>query len=302
MTRKLLLPTAALVVLALVRSLLFVDETEVVIVTEFGRPLRTLHNAGLHFRLPYQSAIRIDRRLQIYDPRPSEFLAKEKKNVDLDVFVCWRVEDPQLFLEQVGDFAGAEVRLHDVVWSRLAAEVGLNELEALVSTDPNKHRLDELIDGVARQCDRRAREDYGIEIVDVRLKRISLPAQVRESVFRRMRSERARIAQQYRAEGEQQALEIRAKADKHRRVTLAMADADAERTRGEAEAKATGIYVEAHRKDPRLYELLRTLEAYKKFLDEKTTILLSADSDLLKYLTRGSMLDETADPKQPKPQ
>jgi len=284
-------------VVAAVRSLLFVDETEVVIVTQFGRPIRTLDKAGLYCKAPYQSTIRIDRRLQIYDPMPSEFLASEKKNVDLDVFVCWKVGDPQQFLETVNDVAGAEPRIHDIVWSELAAEVGRNPLEALVSVDPQAHRLDELVDGVAGKCADRARSAYGIDIVDVRLKRISLPAQVRESVFQRMRAERARMARRYRAEGEEEALKIRAEADKKRTIMLADAYAQAEKTRGQAEAEATGIYAQAHKQDPAFYELLRTLEAYKKFLDEKTTILLSADSELLKYLTRGSMLGEQPKPK-----
>ncbi len=152
------------------------------------------------------------------------------------------------------------------------------------------------MDSVAGKCADRSQSTYGIEIVDVRLKRISLPAQVRESVFQRMRAERGRMARRYRAEGAEEALKIRAAADKQRTIMLAEAYAEAEKTRGEAEAEAIRIYAEAHRQDPAFYELLRTLEAYKKFLDDKTTILLSADSELLKYLTRGSTLN-----KQPKP-
>ena len=305
MTRKLFLVIVVLLVaVAAYRCIVFVDETETVIVTQFGDPVRTLNDttreAGLHLKPPYQSALRVDRRLQIYDPRPSEFLAKEKKNVDLDVFVCWRVDHPRLFLETAGDFPGAEQLLHDVVWAELAAEVGRNELEALVSDDPQVQRLDQLISGVTEACRQTARSAYGIEIVDVRLKRIGLPSQVRESVFNRMRTERQRIAGQYRAEGEEKALQIRAEADKERTVILAKAYADAERTRGEAEAEATRIYTKAHRVDPQFYELLRTLEAYEKFLDDKTTVLLSADSDLLKYLMRGSMLEPSAKPEPPK--
>ncbi len=290
--RKWLILIIALAALAAYRSVVFVDETETVIVTQFGDPIDTLNDAGLHFKAPYQSAIRIDRRLQIYDPKPSEFLAKEKKNIDLDVFVCWRVNSPQQFLETVTDFEGAQARIHDLVFSELAAEVGTNELEALVSTDPSLHRLGRLVGDVADRCDRTARDDYGIQIVDVRLKRISLPADVRQSVFWRMRTERERIARQYRAEGEAEAVKIRAEADYLKKVTLAKAEAEASRTRGKAEAEATRIYAEAHQEDREFYELIRSLEAYKKILDEKTTLLLSADSDLLKYLTRGSMLEK----------
>lgn len=287
MKRKWLVLVVALAALAAWRTLLFVDEAEFVIVTQFGRPVETLREAGLHLKLPYQSAIRIDKRLQIYDPRPSEFLTSEKKNVDLDVFVCWRVEEPLAFLENVTNAAGAEARLHDIIWSELAAEVGRRTLDAIVSVEPDAHSLDELVDAVT-DASPSASGSYGIRVVDVSLKRIALPQQVRDSVFQRMRAERTRIAHRYRAEGEEEALKIRAEADKQRTVLLAQAYAEAETTRGAAEAEAIKTYAAAHQKDPAFYELLRTLEAYRKILDSKTTILLSTDSDLLKYLMHGA--------------
>jgi modulator of FtsH protease HflC len=300
--RWLLLIFLVLAAIAAYRSLVFVDESEFVIVTQFGRPVETIEEAGLHFKAPYQSALRIDRRVQIYNPRPSEFLAAEKKNVDLDVFVCWHVTEPQHFLETVSDLAGAESRIHDIVWSELAAEVGRNPVEALVSTDPKTHRLDALVAGVLKCCADRANKAYGIEIVDVRIKRIGLPAQVRDSVFERMRKERARMAEKYRSEGQAEAVKIRASADKERTITLAKAYGDAERIRGKAEAEAAKIYAAAHQQDPALFELLRTLETYKKILDEKTTILLSGDSDLLKFLTHGSMLKEQPERQKEQPE
>jgi len=308
MKRPWILAVVLLVGLAVYASVVFVDETEFVIVTQFGMPIRTLNKdgaeAGLHFKLPYQSALRIDRRLQIYNPRPSEFLSSEKKNVNLDVFVCWRVNDPEQFLKTVNDVAGGEARLHDLVWSRLAAEVSKSELDVLVAVakqdgrgtgkeaavKEETHPLDQLMSNVSGQCTAGVK-DYGIEIVDLRIKRIGLPSQVRDSVFERMRKERARMARQYRSEGEAKAMTIRATADKDRTILLAAAYADAEKVRGEAEAQAIKIYGQAHQKDPAFYELLRTLEAYRKILDEKTTILLSGDSELLKFLTHGSMLE-----------
>ena len=286
---------AAVAVLLLYSVTVFVDEAEFVIVTQFGRVVRSLDRAGLHFKLPYQATIRIDRRLQLYDPRPSEFLTRGRDqdtghNVSLDVFVCWRVGDPEHFLKTVNSLAVAEPLIHDIVWSELAAEVGRSPLEALVSIDEGAKRLD--MAAVSDRCAERAEGAYGIEIVDVRVKRISLPSQVRESVFQRMRKERAKMATRYRAEGEGEAIKIRAEADRDRTVTLAKAYAEAEKLRGEGEAKATEIYTKAHQRDPKLYELLRTLEAYKKFLDDKTTILLSADSELLKFLTTGAMLKD----------
>jgi len=299
MKLKLLLTlcVVALVGVAMVRSVVFVDEAEFVIVTQFGRPVATYADAGFRTKLPWQSALRIDKRIQVYDPTPGEFLASDKKTVILDFYACWKVADPKQFRERVGDKPGAEARLHDLVWSQLRAQVGRSQFEALVSTDPSKHRLDKLVGDIAEQCATRARDTYGIEIVDVKLKRITPPKGVRDSVFSRMRSERSRVARQLRAEGEEEALKIRADADKTRTTTLAAAYKEAETTRGKAEAEATRIYAAAHQKDPQFYELVRTLEAYKKILDEKTTILLSADSDLLKILTHGASLD---DPKPKK--
>jgi membrane protease subunit HflC len=282
------------------RCVLFVDETQFAIVTQFGRPVRTLEEAGLYFKQPYQSCLAVDRRIQIYNPRPAEFLTSEKKNVDLDVFVCWRVEKPQQFLETVNDLAGAAARIHDVVWSKLAAAVSRSPLESLVSVDAKAHSLEGLVQAVATECASEVEQKYGIVLVDVKVKRIALPSQVRDSVFERMRKERARIAERYRSEGKEEALKIRATADKQRTLILAEAYANSEIVRGQAEAQATRVYSEAHLKDPKFYELLRTLETYKKILDEKTTILLSGDSELLKYLTRGSMLGDKPTPQTEK--
>jgi modulator of FtsH protease HflC len=270
------------------RCFLFVDETQFVIVTQFGRPVATLTEPGLHFKQPYQSWLPIDRRVQIYNPRPAEFLTSEKKNIDLDVFVCWRVHEAQRFLETVSDLPGAAARIHDVVWSKLAAAVSRSSLESLVCIGAENHKLETLVEEVKQQCGQEAGDKYGIELVDVKVKRIGLPEQVRESVFERMRKERARIAEQYRSEGKEKASKIRAEADKQKMIILAEATRQAEIERGEAEAEATKVYSEAHQKDPRFYELMRTLDAYKKILDDKTTLLLSGDSELLKYLTRGT--------------
>ena len=271
------------------RCFLFVDETQLVIVTQFGRPVAEIDAAGLYVKPPYQSAIAIDRRIQIYNPRPAEFLTSEKKNIDLDVFVCWRVakENPQLFLQTVSDLEGAAARIHDLVWSKLAAAVSRTPLEALVCTDPKMHQLDRLVHDLAAECVEPMRTKFGIELIDVKIKRIGLPDQVRESVFERMRKERSRIAERYRSEGKEESLKIRAEADKQKTILLATAYAGSEIIRGKAEAEATRVYSEAHLKDPGFYELLRTLEAYKRIFDEKTTIVLSGDSDFLKFLTRG---------------
>jgi membrane protease subunit HflC len=290
-TRK-IFAIAALALIALIllmRTLFAVDETEYAIVTQFGRPVRTLTEAGLKAKWPWQSLLTFEKRLLVYNPRPSEFLTKDKKNIVVDHYVCWRVADPNRFLQTTGDLTGAEMRLHDTVWAAAAAALGNTDLAALVSIRPEDVRVAEVMKQITDQCRPRALEQYGIEIVDVRMKRLNLPAQNRESVFARMRAERERIARQYRAEGEAEALKIRAEADREKSRILSEAYAEAERIRGDGDAQSTRIYAGAYSRDPKFYKLLRTLEAYKKVIDPNTTAILSSDSELLKLLTEGKV-------------
>lgn len=285
--KRYLLAAIVLAIIILVyRSFIPVKETEFVLITQFGRPLYAIANAGLHVKWPFQSATSFDRRLRIYNPRPSEFLTRDKKNIVVDSYVAWKIEDPNRFLQSVGDPVSAEMRLHDIVWSGLSATLGAHDLESLVSTSDTVPAAD-LMDVLADLTDRAALADYGISVVDVRIKRLNLPEQNKQSVFARMRAERERIARQYRAEGEEQALSIRADADRQKVETLSVAYKEAETIRGQGDAESTRIYGQAYSKNPRFYKLLRTLEAYKKVLDDKTTAILSSDSELLKVLTRG---------------
>jgi len=269
-------------------SVFTVSETEFAIVTQFGRPIRTVADAGLHAKWPYQGLLRFDRRLRIYNPRPSEFLTRDKKNLVIENYVCWRIQNPERFVQTVGDPIAAEMRLHDIVWSGLAAALGNLDLESLVSADVHRVRGDELMETLTRDTSRRALDQYGIEVVDVRMKRLNLPEQNKQSVFARMRAERERIARQYRAEGEEQALKIRAEADRQREEILSAAYREAEQIKGDGDAESTRTYGAAYARDPEFYKLVRTLDAYKKILDDKTTAVLSSDSELLRILTKGT--------------
>ncbi len=262
-------------------------ETEFALITQFGRPVRTVVNAGLHVKWPFQSILRFDRRLRIYNPRPSEFLTRDKKNLVIENYVAWRIDDPDRFLRSVGDTASAEMRLHDIIWSGLSAALGTLDLESLVSASADKVQAAAMLDTLTTQADLTALDQYGIRVVDVRIKRLNLPEQNKQSVFARMRAERGRIAMQYRAEGEEQALVIRANADREKEAILSAAYKDAETIRGEGDAEATRIYGQAYSKNPHFYRLVRTLDSYKKVLDDKTTIILNSDSAFLKVLTQG---------------
>jgi membrane protease subunit HflC len=262
-------------------------ETEFALITQFGRPVRTVVNAGLHMKWPFQSILRFDRRLRVYNPRPAEFLTRDKKNLVIENYVVWRIEDPDRFVKSVGDATSAEMRLHDIIWSGLSASLGNLDLESLLSASVDRVQAASLLEKLTTQADLSALAQYGIRVVDVGIKRLYLPEQNKQSVFARMRAERERIAMQYRAEGEAQAQVIRANADREKEEILSAAYRDAEKIRGEGDAEATRIYGEAYSKNPRFYKLVRTLESYKTVLDDKTTIILNSDSALLKILSQG---------------
>jgi membrane protease subunit HflC len=277
----------AAVVVLLYLSLFSVRETEFVLVTQFGRPVRTVTEAGLDAKWPFQAAIYFDRRLRTYNPRPSEFLTRDKKNIVVENYVVWKIQDPDRFVQTVGDATAAEMRLHDIIWSGLSAALGTHDLDSLVGTEPEKVQTSSLLDDLTGLTDRAALEQYGINVVDVRIKRLNLPEQNKQSVYARMRAERQRIARQYRAEGEEQALSIRADADRQKEEILSIAYKQAENIKGQGDAESTRTYGQAYSKNPAFYKLLRTLESYKKVLDDKTTAILSSDSELLKIFTRG---------------
>jgi len=268
-------------------ALFTVRETESVLVTQFGRPLYAVSDAGLHIKWPFQTATRFDRRLRIYNPRPSEFLTRDKKNLVVESYVAWNIENPKRFVETVGDPVAAEMRLHDIVWSGLAAALGTHDLESIVSTNLQTVKTNLLLDQLSTETDKAALQQYGIAVRDVRIKRLNLPEQNKQSVYARMRAERERIARQYRAEGEEQALSIRADADRQKEEILSVAYKQAEEVKGQGDAEATRVYSQAYSKNPRFYKLLRTLESYKKIFDDKTTAILSSDSELLKILMQG---------------
>jgi len=264
-----------------------VRETEFVLITQFGRPLYTVADAGFHAKWFFQSSTYFDRRLRVYNPRPSEFLTHDKKNLVIESYVAWRIEDPKRFVETVGDPGAAEMRLHDIVWSGLSAALGTHDLDSLIAPAAETVQAGALLDKLTAMTDRAALDRYGIQVVDVRIKRLNLPEQNKQSVYARMRAERERIARQYRAEGEEQALRIRADADRQKEEILSAAYKDAEKIKGEGDAQATKTYSAAYSKNPRFYKLLRTLESYKKIFDDKTTAILSSDSELLRIMMRG---------------
>src|SRR5579872_2147670 len=184
---------AALLLLLAWLAMFTVNETDLAIVTLFGRPTRTVADAGLHFKWPFEMVLRFDRRLMVYDPGSSEFLTKDKKNLVLGSAVAWKVVDPNRFLQTVGDATGAEMRLHDLVWATLAADVGRVDLSDLVSIEPGRAGVQALADQVRSAATVETERRFGVSVVDLQLKRINFPEQNKYAVYARMRAERDRI-------------------------------------------------------------------------------------------------------------
>lgn len=274
-TKILLLLVILLVVIRLITFT--VDETRQVVVLQLGKPVRTVMESGLHLKIPWpiQTVETFERRILNYDAAPTEILTKDKKNLVVDNYAKWRIIDPLKFLVTVRDEIGAQARLDDIVYSELREALGLHDLEEIVTTNRA-----ELMAMVTQASDSTAR-DYGIEVLDVRIKRADLPPQNERSVYERMRAERKRIANRYRSEGEEEAIIIRAITDSSKVIIMANAYKKAKIVRGEAEAKAIKIYASAFSKDPAFYSFYRTLEAYKIIIDTATVLVLPPDSKLL---------------------
>ena len=286
-TRWWMFAAMILLLLLVVPTCVFtVHETEVGIVTRFGKPRPSLASPGLHLKLPWpiDSVLRLDQRLLVFDNEPAEMLTRDKRNVLVDSFVLWRISDPLTFTQTVRTRLEAEARLLDLTASELGAAIGSEPLERLINVEPSEVKIREVASRAAAAVQATTREGFGIEVVDLRINGFGLPPQNRGSVIERMRAERGRIATAYRSEGEEEALKIEAETAKEQLRILAEAQARAESVRGAGEAEALALLAEAYAEDPQFYRFLRDLEAYEKILDENTTIFLPSDSSLLETL------------------
>jgi len=250
-------------------------------VVQLGDPVRIVQEPGLYFRLPLvQQVLYFDRRLLDYDAAPNEVLTRDKQQLVVDNYTRWRIVDPLQFYRSVRDERGAQSRLDDIVYSNVRETLGRHTLREIVS-----EKRSALMREVTERSDRSARQ-YGIEVIDVRMRRADLPAKNEQNVFNRMRTERERQAKKFRAEGDEEARKIRSESDKQVQILLAEARREADITRGAGDAQAIKIFADAYARDPDFYAFVRTLEAYRATLPEGTTAILSPDSDFLRLLRR----------------
>ncbi|MFH1625750.1 MAG: protease modulator HflC [Pseudomonadota bacterium] len=259
-----------------------VDQTEYAIVIQLGKPVRVVYEPGLHVKIPFiQQITYFDNRLLEYDASPAEILTEDKKNLVVDNYSKWKIKDPLKFYRTVRNELGAQSRLDDIMYAQLRVELGRHSLVEIVS----KVRGD-LMKKVTIKSNAIA-QDYGIDVVDVRIKRADLPPENERFVFERMKAERERQAKKYRSEGQEEAQKVRTTAEKERTIILAEAYKTSEQLKGDGDAKAIKIYAQAFEPDPKFYSFIRSLEAYKKSLKKDTTVVLSPDLEFFKYLKGG---------------
>jgi len=278
--KKILIGLVGILVLLGLTTVFIVDETEQVVILAFGKPVRTITEPGINMKVPFplQEKIKFDDRLLEYDSPPEEILSKDKKTLIVDNYVRWRIVDPLQFLKTVQAIPTALSRMDDIVYSELRRELGTHDMVEIITE--NREKLMEIVTFNSNK----ATLDYGIEVLDVRIRRVDLPAENEESIYARMEAERNRQANKFRSEGEEEAQKIRASTDRDKTIILADAYKEAEGIRGEGDAKAVEVYANAYSADPKFYEFVRTLDTYKKIIDDKTTLVLPADSRLFKLL------------------
>ena len=273
---------ALLLVIGISQSLYIVSETERAVKLRFGEIVEFDVPPGLHFKLPIVNTVRkFDARILTLDAAPQSYLTSEKKALSVDSFVKWRVSDVAKYFTTTG---GDEERLRRLLIQRVDAglrnEFGTRTVKEVVSG-----QRDELMDKLANQLNIIAKDELGIEVIDLRVKKIDLPPEVSESVYNRMRTERERLAKELRAQGNEVAERIRATADKDKTVILADAYREAEETKGDGDATATATYASAYSKDPEFYDFTRSLKAYEATFSSKSDFLLiNPESDFFKYL------------------
>ena len=275
----LLIPIVILAAILGPQFLFVVDETQVAIVTRFGDPQRSIRTPGLNLKTPFIDTVTyFEKRLLLFDASADSLLTEDKRRLVIDVYARGRIVDPLLFFERVRDETRARNRAIEIIASELRREIALDLQAEIIATSREAIML-RVRDAIAPKL-----AELGIQVVDVRIKRADFPEEIADSIHQRMSAERKRLADRERAQGAERDAEIRAETDKEAAIILAEADKTANLTRGEGEAEAISIFADALEQDPEFYTFQRSLEAYKKFLTQNTTVVLPAKSDLFQFL------------------
>ncbi|HHV95745.1 MAG TPA: protease modulator HflC [Clostridiaceae bacterium] len=298
---------AVIIIITIVSNLFFftVDEREQAVVKQFNEVVKIIadgdieeiknsiahhpqlsgvkidNRKGLHFKIPFlQSVEYFTGMLMTFDGTVREVITKDQKKLVLDNYAVWKLSNPALFAMSVGNETEANKRLDDIIYSKINEEVGKVEAHVVIS---DKNYVANMLQAVVEDANEHIK-NFGMEVVDVRIKRTDLPEENYNNIFNRMKTEREKAAKTYRSEGQEEAQKIRSEADREATIIEANAYKEAEKIKGEGDAEAARIYAEAYSKDPEFYAFWRSLQAYKKTLKENTTIIIDKESDFVKYL------------------
>ena len=276
---KFLLPIIAVAGFAIYLSLFTVKEINQAIVLQFGDPKKIISQPGLQVKIPFiQNVVFIDRRILSLDPAPEEVIASDQKRLIVDAYARFKIVDPLKFYISVGDERVARSRLATIINSRLRGVLGKQSLATLLSEDRSK-QMDIIQNDVNAEA-----QNFGIEIIDVRIKRADLPQANSEAIYKRMQTEREREAKEFRAKGAEMAVTITSTADKEVTVLLANAKKQSEIMKGEGDGQRNKIFAQAFGKDPEFFAFYRAMQAYEKALiGGDTSLILSPDSDFFKF-------------------
>lgn len=257
-----------------------VHQSQKALILQLGEPMRGIFSPGLHVKLPFiQNVVHLDARILDYEARKADTLTSDKKTIVLDNYARWKIVDPLLFYQRVRTTDNARARLVDVIYSQLRTQVGRYTMTEVVST-----KRSEIMKIVTENSSAQAKA-YGIEVVDVRIKRTDLPPQNQQAIFGRMQAERERQAKQYRSEGQEEALKIKSTADRERTIILAEAQRQALTQQGEGDAQAVDIFAQSLSQYPEFYDFQKSLEVYKSGLRENTRLVIPLDDPLFKYMS-----------------
>lgn len=299
MRKLLIIFTLILIIFIFTTIFYIVNEREYAVVTQFGKPLRIIKEAGLYFKLPsfLQKINRFDKFVKNFTTQPIQLLLGDKNPVVLTIFVCWQIEHPLTFFESLATSQIAEQKLGDLVNSQLGSVLGDFTINDIINIETEKVKLDEIENKIFENANKKVKENYGIKIISLGIRRIAYPDIVAKSVYSRMRAEREKEAKKLRAEGKEEASKIRASTDKEVSELLANAYKQAEIIKGEGDKKAMEIYGNAYSKNPDFFEFSKSLETYSDILKDKSTLILSTRSDLFKFLSQFEEYVEVGDKK-----
>ena len=279
--RKIFVPSLLVLLLLIFSAMFIVKQTEQALVLQFGDPIRVIKKPGLKFKLPLiQNAIFYDTRVLDFDAEVEEVILSDQKRLLVDAFIRYRIIDPLKFYQSVSNENGFKARVGGILSGSLRRVLGSDPLEVVLSTD-RATLMEKIQDGIDEEA-----VNFGVEMVDVRIKRADLPKANSEAIFGRMRAEREKEARQFRAEGSEESQRIKAKAEKDKAVILAEANKESQTIRGEGDGESVKIYADTFKQDEDFFAFYRSMEAYKKAFkdgEDEPTLILSPDSDFFKY-------------------